>query len=207
MDKDTKKKAVMFSYNEKEIANVLKKYYNDKRIRVIGFSDDCIEVASGCNRAKLTHDNLAVAFGGVGGYYKGWTYIEPRIEIEANGKKVVGLRVWKELLTWNEFYNAMRDHNRGFADKGNPEVLTGVVVYSPSASGWKRFMWDCEFEDRAYSCHSNGEIFLEEDPSSGLCRHSHCIMQSLRGDRAHGGETLLRPNYSWTVDYCYIVEE
>lgn len=212
MDKNTKK-AVPFTYNVDAIKLGIKKhygrFYNLKTVRIIGkYEDgDGIRVKFGGNEHVLFKKDIAVVFGGIGGYYKGNDYVEPRVELEFNGSEVVSIRVWKDILTWDEFNTAMRVHNRGFADKGNPDVWTGVVVYSPSASGWQRTLWDCEFEDRAYSCHSNGEIFLEEDPSSGLCRHAHCIMTSLRGDRAHGGEVLLRPNYNWTVDYCYIVEE
>jgi len=108
------------------------------------------------------------------------------------------------LLTIAEFREVMRRHNKGFADKGNPKVLRGVVVYSPSASNWKRYLWNCDFKDRAYYCWSNAETYLEVDPSSGLIRHPHCCLVSLRGDSMHGGESLLRPNYDWVVDYCYI---
>ena len=207
MNKEIKKKAVAFTYGADEVIKLLKKHFCVKKLRIIGLREGGLEVASGSSREVLDDDSVANAFGGVGGYFVGNEYVQPRVEWVKDGKNVTALRVWKELLTWDEFKTAMSEHNRGFADKGNPEVWTGVVVYSPSASGWRRWLWDCELEDRAYSCHSTGEIFLEEDPSAGLCRHPHCVMRPLRGDGNHCGGTLLRPNYGWVVDYCYIVED
>lgn len=145
-------------------------------------------------------------FGSDGGFYDSEGYHEPTVKWETEGKEPT-LTVMKSILTENEFWEVMRRHNVGFADKGNPKVLKAVIVYNPSASNWHRYLWDCELKDRAYYCWSNAEVFLEDDPSAGMCRHAHCYLESLRGDRAHGGESLLRMDYSWKVDYCYIESE
>lgn len=207
MNNGMKKKSFPFTYDVNTVVKIIKKFYHVGKLRIIGTCQDGVEVVACGNKDIIDDETIAKIFGGVGGYYEGYEYVNPRIEWEMNGKKIVGLRVWKDILTWDEFRSVMRSHNSGFADKGNPDVMTGVIVYSPSASDWYRNLWDCDFEDRAYSCNSNGEIFLEKDPSEGLCRHPHCVLTSLRGDRAHGGHTLLRPNSDWVVDYCFVVED
>ena len=196
-------KAVKFTYELGDVLKVLEKWYGVGSLRFKGFSDGriCVRRRDGAT-CNVTADTVCVAMGGVGGTYKGEKHVEPRIKwVGVNGKHPK-LHVWKRLLTWDEFVEAMKRHNKGFGDKGNPKVLRGVVVYSPSASGWKRNLWDCKFEDRAYHCWSNAETFLEEDPSSALIRHPHCYIETLRG-RERGGESLIRPEYGWVVDYCY----
>lgn len=199
-------KKVKFTYGHVEIMKAISKHfgyggsatflrYNEK--------NDVIDVKVKGTLVCVDKALVCQIFGGHGGFYKGGEYVSPCVKWHNKGKNV-SVDVWKTLLTIEELRDTMRKHNVGFGDKGNPKILRGVVVYSPSASGWKRYLWDCDFKDRAYYVHSNAETYLEIDPSAGLCRHPHCVLTSLRGGRANGGETLLRPDYSWKVDYCYI---
>lgn len=181
-------KAVKFTYDLPAIKKGLAKYYNLSRVggivRVRG--DNTVEVrANGCNEVIGT-GNVAEAFGGV------------RARFVGKGDRL-RLHVWKSILTMEEFRDAMRRHNAGFADKGNPRVLSGVIVYSPSASGWKRRLWNCPLKSRSYRTTSAQEVFLEQDPSAGLIRHPYCHLQCL-----DGGESLLREEWGWKADYCYI---
>lgn len=155
---------------------------------------------------QIHKSEIGELFGADGGFYDCEGYHEPTVKWETEGKEPT-LTVMKSILTEDEFWEVMRRHNVGFADKGNPKVLKAVIVYNPSASNWHRYLWDCELKDRAYYCWSNAEVFLEDDPSAGMCRHAHCYLESLRGGRAHGGESLLRMDSSWKVDYCYIEAE
>jgi len=204
-------KAVKFTYTMEE---VLKKVAKSNGISGLRFKDfshekDGDKAVNGiCVKHKgethYVYDNeLCILFGGVGGTYSHKGYNPPRVKWTGKGEKAK-FHVWKKILTIDEFRYVMKRHNVGFGDKGNPKVLRGVVVYSPSASDWKRYLWDCDFKDKAYYCWSNAETYLEKDPSAGLIRHPHCVMESLRGDSRNGGETLIRPNYDWVVDYCYI---
>ena len=198
-------KAVKFTYGIEDVVKVLEKWYGESRLRFDGFTSDgrfTVKRRDGAT-CNVTADTICVAFGGIGGTYNAKGYVKPHVKWSGLKGKKPRLTVWKHLLTWDEFVEVMKRHNKGFKDKGNPKVLQGVIVYSPSASGWKRNLWDCKFIDRAYRCWSNAETFLEVDPSSGLIRHPHCSLVSLRGDSQHGGESLIRPDYSWKVDYCY----
>lgn len=198
------KKQVMFEYDMDYVSQTLKKHFCARRMRIGKLKDAMdgkrLEIVVSGETNLIGGEVLAHAFGGFGGYYEGADYVDPHFEWSVDAKnKPTGLRIWKEVLTWDELCYAFRKHNVGFGKVGNPEVWSAVVVYSPRMSNWKRMYWECDFKDKAYRCHSNAEIFLEEDPSAGLIRHPYCPMKTLGG-----AETLIRQPHGWVEEYCYI---
>lgn len=186
-------KAIKFTYNLPAIKKGLAKYYGGRIGRIIGVEGgNSLIVGDRAGKSKLSARTIAEAFGGI------YDYDTARVKFVGKGKRL-RLHVWKSILTMEEFRDAMRRHNAGFADKGNPRVLSGVIVYSPSASGWKRRLWNCPLKSRSYRTTSAQEVFLEQDPSAGLIRHPYCHLQCL-----DGGESLLREEWGWKADYCYI---
>lgn len=181
-------KAMKFTYDLAEIKKVLAKHYG---LRLLGGvvhvrDDNTMVVKANGSTEILSGGSVAEVFGGV------------RAKFVGKGKKL-RLHVWKKILTYSEFWEVMRRHNVGFADKGKPKVLKGVIVYSPSASGWKRKLWNCPVKSRSYRTTSDQEVFLEKDPSAGLIRHPYCHMKCL-----DGSESLMRQEFGWKADYCYI---
>lgn len=200
---NTNTKKIEFVYDMKTVLKRMKDYMLAPRLpRFKGITADGeLFVRVDGSPIVISKRDLCNAFGGEGGYYRDGDYIEPCVKFVKDADGADCLSVAKSLLTYDEFTATMRRHNEGFADKGNPQVLHGVIVYAPSASGWKRCYWDCPFECRAYRTDSRQEPFLEKDPSSGMCRHQHMYIDSL-----DGREHLLRPEPKWKADYCYIEE-
>ena len=196
---------VKFTYNIEEVGKATAKWNGVKRAKFLRLTDEGAEFSINGDKYNCKNATICNALGGVGGYYEGRKYIEPRIKWNVT-KKSITVSVWKKILTKDEMEEFFREHNKGFSDKGNPVVYIGVKVYSPALSNWKRCLWNCDFIDRAYRVYSNAEVYREEDPSAGMCRHPHNVHESLRGNgnRMEGGESIIREPQGWVCEYCYI---
>lgn len=188
-------KSVRIDHTIQEVESAVAKYYDTRSVKFKGFDDGGrAQFANRDGRVHLSPSDLGRI---LGGYFnkKG----DCRVSWHGVSSPSPRLSVWKRILTYEELEVVLRRHNKGFADKGNPKVLNAVVVYIPSASGWKRSLWNCPLKSRSYRTDSAQEPFLEVDPSAGLIRHQHCHMSCL-----DGSEDLLRAGFNWKVDYCYI---
>lgn len=203
--KKVKMMPVKFTYNMEAVSKAMANWNGVKSARFVRLTDGGAMFSVRGNKYDCTNADICKALGGEGGYYNGGDYIEPRIKWNVT-KKGITVSVWRKILTKDEMEEFFREHNKGFSDKGNPVVYIGVKVYSPALSHWQRFLWNCDFIDRAYRVFSNAEVYREKDPSAGMCRHPHNAHMTLRGNgnRCEGGECLLREPEGWVCEYCYI---
>lgn len=191
--------AIKFTYDIKEVLKVMAKHYGCGSVgRLIRVEGNALVTKLYGDEHFISPDALGAAFGAARIMSDKVQDIRCRVKVVGKGAKAK-LHVWKKLLTYDEFLLAMRRHNVGFKDRGNPRILNGVVVYSPSASHWKRHLWTCPLKSRSYRINSAQEVFLENDPSAGLIRHPYAHLDSLDGQ-----EHLLRWQEGWRADYCYI---
>lgn len=194
-------KAVKITYDMKDVLHMLSRHFGAK-VRLAGRelldADGQLQIKIRGSKHCVDPYRIALIYGGIGGYWNNGKYVEPRVKFAGKGDRAK-VHVWKKLLTKDELVAVLRRHNRGYGSKGNPKPLSAVVVYSPSASGWKRHLWNCPLAQRSYRTDSSQEVFLEVDPSAGLIRHPYCHMDCLDGH-----ERLLREESGWAVDYCYV---
>ena len=108
---------------------------------------------------------------------------------------------YTERLTYSEFSDRMREHNRenNIKSKSYDEPLIGVIVINKNA-----FKEDFSLEERSYSVSSNNKAYIAgmngySIYGSSLDGTDICVRLDRYIKEENGGAD------GWEIDYCYIL--